>query len=214
MPTQVYKANDGKRVPSVTTVLKELGWSSGGLMWWAHKIGLQGIELNDARTKAADAGTVAHEMASCDITGKDPASALVGVDPEVAQTASASFASYQSWRRMSRLELVASEVAMISEKYRVGGTLDAIAMFDGGAGILDFKSSKDLYPDAIVQVAAYWKLWEEANPDLPLSHFHVFRWSPEGGFNHHSLSRSQVDAGWEVFQHARAIYDLKKKVKA
>jgi hypothetical protein len=214
MPTQIYKDAAGKRLPSVTTILKELGWSSGGLMFWAHGIGLQGIDLNDARHKAADAGTVAHEMAACEITGKDPKSALDGVDPATAAAAAASFESYLSFRRMSRLELVASEVAMVSEKYRVGGTLDAIAMFDGGAGILDFKSAKELYGDHVVQVSAYWKLWEEANPDLPLSHFHVLRWSPDGGFNHHTLSRAQMDAGWEVFQHARAIYDLKKKVKA
>lgn len=214
MGTQPYKAADGKRVPSVTTILKELGWSAGGLMYWAHGIGLQGIDLNDARRAAANAGTVAHEMASLDITGKDPQTALAGIDPGTATTAAASFASYQSWRRMTRLELVASEVAMVSEKHRVGGTLDAIAIFDGAAGILDFKSSKELYGDHVVQVAAYWKLWEELNPDLPLSHYHILRWSPDGGFNHHSLSRAQMDAGWDVFQHARAIYDLKKKVKA
>jgi hypothetical protein len=214
MPTQIYKDSDGKRIPSVTTVLKELGWSSGGLMFWAHSIGLQGLDLNDARQKLADAGTVGHGMASCDITGKDPETALKDVDPETAEKAKASFASYLSWRRMSRLELVASEVALVSQKLRTGGTLDAVAVFDGAAGLLDFKSSKDLYPDTICQVAAYWRLWEENNPDMPLSHWHVFRWAPDGGFNHHSLSRAQVEAGWEVFQHCRAIYDLRKRVKA
>jgi hypothetical protein len=211
MGTQVYKAQDGVRIPSVTTVLSGLGWKTDGLMFWAHGIGIQGIPLHEARSKAADAGTLAHAMAAADITGAQ-APDLSDADADTRERAQAGFDAYRQWRRMSRLELVASEVPLVSEMHRFGGTLDAIAVFDGAAGILDFKSAKQLYGDHVIQVAAYRALWEENNPTLPLTHAHVFRWGPDGGFAHHSLSMPQVRAGWDAFLHLRALYDLKKKV--
>lgn len=213
MGTQIYKGNDGKRIPSVTTVLSGLGWKTDGLMFWAHGIGLEGRQLHEARAKAADAGTLAHAMAAADITGGEPPD-LSDVDEDTAQRALAAFESYLSWKRMTRLELVSSEVPLVSEAHRYGGTLDAVAVFDGAAGLLDFKSAKALYGDHVVQVSAYWKLWEENNATLPLSHWHVLRWGPDGGFAHHSLSLPQMRAGWDTFVHLRAIYDLKKKVAA
>jgi hypothetical protein len=211
MGTQVYKANDGKRVPSVTTVLGNLGWKTDGLMFWAHGIGSQGIPLHAARTKAADAGTLAHAMAAADITGGEPPD-LSEVDPETRERAEGAFGQYLAWKKMTRLELVASEIPLISEAHRYGGTPDAIAVFDGAAGLLDFKSAKALYGDHVVQVSAYWKLWEENNPTLPLSHWHVLRFPEIGGFAQHSLSLAQMRAGWDTFLHARAIHDLKRRV--
>lgn len=211
MSTQVYKAKDGARIPSVTTVLSGLGWKTDGLMFWAHGIGLSGVPLNEARTKTADAGTLAHAMAAANITGAD-APDLSDVDDDTRARAEDAFAQYLAWRKISRLELVASEIPLVSETYRYGGTPDAIAVFDGAAGLIDFKSAKSLYGDHVIQVAAYWKLWEENNPTLPLSHWHVFRFPEIGGFAHHSLSLAQMRAGWDTFLHLRAIYDLKRRV--
>jgi hypothetical protein len=211
MGTQVYKASDGQRVPSVTTVLGNLGWKTDGLMFWAHGIGIQGVPLHAARTKAADAGTLAHAMAAADITGGEQPD-LEEVDEETRVRALGAFEQYLAWKRMTRLELVASEIPLVSEKHRYGGTPDAIVVFDGAAGLLDFKSAKALYGDHVVQVSAYWKLWEENNPTLPLAHWHVLRFPEIGGFAHHALSLPQVRDGWDTFLHLRAIHDLKRRV--
>lgn len=60
MAANVYKV-DGKRVPGVTTIIGKYG-EKGGLIHWAHEQGSLGKTLEEARDRAADAGTAAHEM--------------------------------------------------------------------------------------------------------------------------------------------------------
>ncbi len=83
---------------------------------------------------------------------------------------------------------------------------------EGRAALVDFKSSKDLYPDHVCQVAAYSDLWDEAHPDLPISSWHILRWAPDGAFHHHSLSAEQIAAGRRVFYAALQIYTDRKAV--
>lgn len=211
MPKIDYRNQAGDKVVSVTQAIGNLGWKSYGLMLWAYGLGKEGKDLEKTRGDLADAGSLCHAMASADITGR-PAP-KVDLPEEVAKKAADSFGAYLDWKRSTRLELRASEVAMVSEEHRYGGCLDAIAVFGGAAGLLDFKSSKALYPDQIVQLAAYWKLWEENNPDLPLSHWHVLRWAPDGGFTHHSISRQAMEAGWEAFLCCLRLHTLKKAIK-
>jgi len=63
MPANIYKNAQGKRIPGVTTVISNLGWSKGGLMHWAWEQGINGIDYKETRDKAADTGTIAHAMA-------------------------------------------------------------------------------------------------------------------------------------------------------
>lgn len=52
---------DGKRVPSVTTVISRFK-ESGALMYWCWDQGRQGLDYRQTRDAAADAGTIAHAM--------------------------------------------------------------------------------------------------------------------------------------------------------
>ena len=76
MPTQIYKTKDGKRVPSVTTITGRFK-ESGGLIWWAWDLGIQGIDYRKVRDSAADAGTLAHAMICEKHAGKE-----TGIDDE------------------------------------------------------------------------------------------------------------------------------------
>jgi hypothetical protein len=233
-----YKTKDGKIVPSVTTICGNLGWSSRGLLWWGFEGGKKagvrtGLEygyaagkagepcpesvdceatLDDLREGVADIGNLAHALAQADIQ-KKPLPSLDGVDERTRKAALDAFASYLAWKERTRLEVVAAEVKLVSEKYRYGGRTDAIVIFGGAPGILDFKSSKELYPDAVVQVAAYSEAWTETKPDLATTHHHVLRWGPDGAFAHHALSNTQIEAGWKAFQHALALHGLQKICK-
>ncbi len=221
-----YRTADGSVVPGVTTVISNLGFSTRGLMYWGFKCGVAaGLEaglagkrecdtkLDDVREGLADAGKLAHLFAQHDIQGK-PRPPTTGIAPEIIAKAEDSFGSYLAWKERTRLELVASEVQLVSEKHRYGGRVDGVIRFGEAFGILDFKSSKELYPDAIVQVAAYGEAWTENNPDLPITEWHVLRWGPDGSFTHHALSQAQIAAAWRIFRHALAVHELKKGLKA
>ena len=60
---------DGKRVPGVTTITGNLGWSKEALIRWANRQGLAGTELEDARKGPAQTGTIAHAAIEAEIKG-------------------------------------------------------------------------------------------------------------------------------------------------
>ena len=209
MPRIAYADKAGTKVPGVTTVLgSSLGWKTPGLMWWAWKLGSEGKDLREEREKAADAGSLAHACAEAIITEQP----MPAIPEEFASKVSGAVAAFNAWREQSRLELVASEVPLVSESHKYGGCLDAVGTFNGSAALIDFKSSKELYGDHVVQVAAYAKLWTENHPDLPIRAWHVLRWSEDGAFHHHSLSEAQIESGWRVFLAALTIYNERKAV--
>lgn len=210
-PAEGYRL-DGKRVPGTTTiagVVKE----SGGLIHWAWKLGMDGIDYRSVRDSAADAGTLAHAMVEASLSKNDPEAALSGAEDGVADAARRAFKSYQQWARGSALEVLAQEVSLVSREYRYGGTLDAVGWVNGELCLLDWKSSNALYADYLLQIAAYKHLWDENNPkDVIGGGFHLCRFSKEYGDFEHRFFEDLADA-WEAFKHAREIYDLMNKLK-
>jgi hypothetical protein len=210
---QPYLLKNGTEVPSVTTLLGNLGWKSFGLMFWAHKIGKQGLDLKDERTKLADVGTMVHAFAEADITGR-PQPEFLEATAEDRQKAQDAFRGYLEWKASTRIDPIASEIALVSERYKYGGRLDAITSRDGDAGLLDFKSSKDLYPDHLVQLAAYHVLWSENRPDIPLTSWHLLRWRPDGSFVHHLITRTLLERAWQAFQCCLQLNAIRKDLVA
>lgn len=207
---------DGKRIPSVTTIISNC--KIGGiepLLWWANNEGLEGRSHRETKDRAADAGTCAHDMIEAYIKG-------VEFDPqpytyEALDAAKPCFDAFLKWKEQTNLELVKSEVSLISEKYKYGGTLDAMAM--GGSLVLgDWKTSSHCYPDYLIQLAAYKQLWEENNPDQPITGgaFLLRVARPKHAddpvtFAHHYWEN--LDLAWESFLHMRELYDHAKRLK-
>ena len=114
---------------------------------------------------------------------------------------------------MSKLEIVAQEMQLVSEQYRFGGTPDAIGMIRGELCLVDWKTSNGIYSDYLLQIAAYRLLWEENHPDQPLNGgFHLCRFSKEhGDFAHHYFR--ELDDARKMFIHLRAAYEFDATLK-
>lgn len=217
-PRAGYRVADGTKVPSVTTILGRFK-DSGALMKWAYTTGREhgrlealGKEaptsLYEVSGKAADIGTAAHSMVEEYINGFDPENAddFLALEPESREKARNAFGMYQSWASQSKLEIIAQEVGLVSERYRFGGTLDAIGVIDGVLCLVDWKTSNGVYSDYLLQLAAYRVLWEEANPDKILNGgFHLCRFSKEhGDFAHHYYR--ELDDAWLMFEALLTAY--------
>ncbi len=68
-PKSGYRLKDGAKVPGVTSVISRFK-ESGGLIHWAWKCGVDGIDYRQARDKAAEAGLIAHDMIDAWIHGR------------------------------------------------------------------------------------------------------------------------------------------------
>lgn len=219
-PRQGYRTADGSKVPSVTTILSRFK-DSGALMKWAYTTGREhgyleasGQEapasLYEVSSKAADIGTAAHAMVEVSIDGGNPetAAAYLELNAEDQAKAANAYSMYKAWASQSRLEIVAQEMALVSEKHRFAGTPDAIGRIDGQLCLVDWKTSNGVYSDYLLQLAAYRLLWEENHPGQPLTGgFHLCRFAKDfGDFAHHYYR--DLDDALTMFLHLRAAYDF------
>jgi len=156
-----------QELPSVTTILQV--WPKPALVAWAKKISREayatflenhlgelitadliedGMELAknaDKDTTARDLGTMAHELISMELLGQ-----TVSVPPELDYV----MKSFHEWQKDEHLTLVDTETAIYAPDY--AGTIDALFKRDNGAFLLvDFKTSKQIYPEYDVQVFSY-----------------------------------------------------------
>lgn len=211
MPTKAggYFTADGNRVPSVTTIISRYK-DSGGLIYWAWDLGKQGKDYREVRDAAADAGTLAHQMIEQWSQGAQPS--VTGA-PEVVAKAEQAFGAFLEWASQTHLKIIHSEVALVSEKHKFGGTLDAM-LVNGKLSLGDWKSANAVYADNLMQLAAYGLLWEEAHPDKPITGgFHLMRFSKnEGDFEHRWFG--DLSEAREYFLLLRQAYEFDKKLKA
>jgi hypothetical protein len=212
-----YYLKNKERVPSVTTIISAC--KIGGidpLLAWANREGLAGREFRDSRQKAADAGTCAHERVDAFIHKKViSASDIERYGPAWAMS-EAPVQAFFEWKDQSNMEMVAGELPLVSEQYRYGGTLDAIAL-NNKLMLADWKTSNGCYPEYLIQVAAYGHLWNENNPDYPVEGYFIARFnkqeeaSDQVSFHQHYWKN--LDLAWEAFLHMRELYELNKKLR-
>jgi len=209
MPTFKYMV-DGKRVPSVTTILSRFK-ESGGLIHWAWDLGMQNIDYRKVRDDAADAGTLGHALVEAEIRGKEPPKQS-DYEPEMWAKAQSSFGAFKEWSRQTQLLPVETEVPMTCRCHMIGGCLDAMLIQDRLA-LADWKTSNGVYLEYLCQLSAYGHLWTVNHPERPIEGgFHLLRFSKIAGDFHH-MYWAQLDDAWLMFEHLRAAYDLEKKVK-
>jgi len=214
-PKQGYKLKNGDKVPGVTTIIGRFK-DSGGLLYWAFEQGKAAEQgkisnLYDKRDEAATAGTLAHAMVETHIKG-DPLPALP--DNDIGKQARQGFENYLRWQEDNKIKVIKQEMILVSETYKFGGCPDALGKDSrGDLCILDWKTSNGIYPDYLIQIAAYHQLWGENHPDEPITGgYHLLRFSKEhADFAHHYWS--ELNDALEQFKLFRQAYDLDKLLK-
>lgn len=206
---QRYRLSDGTLVPGVTTIVGML--NKPQLVSWANRLGLQGIDSATYTAAAAGAGTCAHEMIQAIVGG--PEVDLTKYSGEEIAQAQNAVEKFKTWLGSHEMETQAIEMQLVSEKYRVGGTIDWLGRLDGKMTLADIKTSGKIYEEHIIQVAAYKKMLEEAGYEV--EDVRILRFSRDDDDNQRDmgLSDRQLSFGWEIFLHLRNIYDLKQNIK-
>lgn len=216
-PKAGYKNAEGKRIPGTTTIIGRFK-DSGGLIQWAYNQGKDGKTLYEERDKAAECGTLAHEMVEKFINGEDHMVVLKTVPVEMASKALSAFQNFRDWKDQTKIEIIThyQEIQLVSEQHQFGGTPDAIGILNGKHILLDWKTSNAIYPDYMMQLAAYKLLWEEnGKPEID-GGFYLCRFSKEfPDFSAHFFG--ELDLAREQFLLMRKMYgndqELKKRVK-
>jgi hypothetical protein len=207
-PEGGYKLADGTRVPGVTTICN-VGKDAGGLIHWAWKLGLDGKDYRQVLEDAGSAGKLTHRAVEAWIRGRPYT--MTG-EPTVVEKGQKAFDAFLEWAEHTRLKATHPEVSIVSETYRFGGTFDALLISDKRA-MGDWKSADGLYPEMLMQIAAYGHLWTEAHPEEPITGgYHLLRFDKTHGDYHHSYW-PELNAAWAAFKLCLRLYDLRADLK-
>jgi len=134
-------------LPSVTTIMRSIP-NPHVIAWKSRTPNWKSIAAH-----AAHIGTRTHRIIESYLKN-EALSALYST--EIAKP----FAAFRDWQCASGFELVDSE-RMIWSDNGYGGTVDLIGYINGSLYLIDIKTSKAVYPDYSLQIAAYRTGYEE-----------------------------------------------------
>jgi hypothetical protein len=209
-PTGGYHVN-GKRVPSVSTILGNLGWGQEQLIRWAANLGLNGLDYEKERDRAATIGTVAHELITAHLLNRLPN--LDGYPFDLIELARPCLSAYQDWACSHHVELLESEFPLVSSALMFGGTPDAVIRMNRTEIVLvDFKSSNWLSGKHIIQVAAYLDLIAECR-GKELNKAIIIKVGKDGVFKTLTVEGETITQAREAFYHLLQIHKLKSPLE-
>ena len=202
----VYKNAEGKRLPSVTTVLGIL--DKPALINWAWKCGLDGLDYKNVRDNAADIGTLAHKMIMCHLTHTECDTSEYS--PDDVSKAENSFIKYLEWEMENPIEPVLVEKPLVSDEYGYGGTIDCLAKLNGDLVLIDHKTGKAIYTDMFYQLSAYEQLLKENGYAIINSRILRIGRDETEGFEQRIMK--DLSKHFELFKNCLSIYNLKKEI--
>ena len=127
---RIYKAPDGNRYPSITTVLSIL--SRDAIRAWRERVGEE--EANKVSYRASTRGTKVHEIVEQYLDNEHDPSKW---SPDI-------LASLENLKPyLHRIDTIyEQECPLYSNHLGVAGRVDCVGRFDGVPSIIDFKTSK------------------------------------------------------------------------
>jgi len=169
LDTRFYLTELGNYVPSVTTIL-DCYPKSAGFYEWLKKVG---EDADSIRDEAGDRGSTVHKLTERYDAGEEVALINEAGNIEYKLLEWSMFERYVEFRRRFPINIIHSELNLISDNLGFAGTLDRVVEFNGRLLILDIKTSNSLYDHYWLQMAAYRKLLEEVQPDLKIEGYGI-----------------------------------------
>ena len=232
----IYTVN-GKTVYGVTSITGII--DKPALKYWAVNMGIEYLKenlkpgkaldeieistlLTEAKSahtkrlsKAGDIGTLIHEWLGKYIKARIEKKPIPKrpVNKEMQKAIDGFF----SWARKNEVKLIASEQKVYSKRYGYAGTFDLFASVNGKKTIIDFKTSKEIYPEMFLQASAYLQAKEEELGKTISGGVSILRLSKENKeiipFEVCSVDRKEVSYLIKVFYCCLGIYKWQMKNK-
>jgi len=207
MAHTVYKVNE-KKVPSVTTILSRFK-NAIGLILWSNSLGLKGLKYHEQLKIAGDIGTDFHNLAELHIKGEY----YELPDDPIVQECFNKFKDWWSDFANDNFEIVFTEKSYCCRKYKYGGTADLLVKKNDKYILIDFKTSKAVYEDHLIQASAYDYMIKEQD-GFDINKFILARFGKEQSddFEIREFTKSDLKKGFKYFKFLREAFDLDKDI--
>ena len=202
---QRYKTTDGTIVPGVTTIVGKIAKSA--LIPWANKLGLDGVNSTEYTRLTARIGTLAHEMIQEHLGwGKVEKEQYTAEEVDKAEN---SFLAFLEWENRLGMPLstIFCERKLVSDVEMFGGAVDWYGKIGEELWLIDLKTSGEIYPEHVYQVAAYARLL--ITHDYPVDGVRILRVdrSESESYEDRVVDRNELQLAWEVFVCAKHMYE-------
>lgn len=236
-----YKVSDRgskpEHCPSVTTILNVL--AKPALVEWGVKCACNDIEENlkalfsgnsfteqqilgivtrgrtahdRVREEAAEIGTSVHDFLA--VYWKCfPAQDSLQLGDKVDERVRKCFDAAVSWFKEHDLRPVKIENAQYSRLLKICGRPDFIGYVDGTFSVLDYKSTKSLYPEVALQMTAYAMMHQEEFGELPATRYGLRLDKETGEFEARCYKPETFELDSETFNAVFKIYDRMKHLR-
>lgn len=167
-----------------------------------NKLAAGALHAHTAKSgNAADSGTFVHDWLHSMVRGEPK------LLPKNVNMRNACLAAEQ-WYKQHTVEVVLSETPLCSLKLQMAGTPDLVAYIDGKLTIVDWKTGKALYYDALIQMAFYALFFEEEF-GIPVEQLILVNTSIESPFK--TVSTTKIA---QLRGDAKAVHRLYKSMLA
>lgn len=109
--------------------------------------------------KATEIGSQAHALVEWHV--RRMLGQVVGPRPAATQPAEWAFMAFEDWANSVNFQPIYTEFTTHSMTHRYAGTADMLAMVNGRRVVLDLKTSKSVYAEYFLQIAAYARAVDE-----------------------------------------------------
>jgi hypothetical protein len=201
MPTGKYELK-GKKLPTTTQVIGRFK-NATGLIIWSNQLGLQGLNYFDELKKAGNTGTALHDLAELYILKKEYE---LPDDPIAIHC----FEQFIEWWDSLDCEVIWTEKKFTSKKLNVGGCPDLLVKKDGKYILVDFKTSKAVYSDMLIQLSCYAALIKE-NDGIEIDRAVIVRFPKDDDETEiKKFFKDDLAVGLKQFTLLRKAFDLDK----
>ena len=202
--------------PSVTFVLSYFPKGKHFEKWLKQ----HGMQADYVARKAADEGTIVHNLAERYLLGEQ-INLLKDGSPMYDLKVWKMFLKFVDFWETSGAELIETEVFLYSNKLNIAGTCDLVCRINGEIWVIDLKTSNNLQTTYDVQSAIYAQCFEEcyeAKVDrIGILWLKSSKRGPKQdklqgkGWEVYESKRSQEE-NLEIYNHVRALFDLEHPV--
>lgn len=208
-------------IEAACAIYADLPTDAPKMMPAVYKLSLQeriGKQKAHAREliKASEIGTEVHALIEWSM--KREMGRPAGRAPKVTVAASDSFARYEEWRLDVALRPRWIEATVFSERHRYAGTVDCLGDIEREAqrlaALLDWKTGKAIYAEALLQNSAYVEATREMGTGVDVGGIVRFpKVSGEADFEVRWIGPEEHARLFQVFLNVKAIWDWMEESK-
>lgn len=199
-----YAKHGSAKALAVMDSLKERSLTLHDAIWEEFGAGFfrNGTSLSE---EAADYGKQAHAIIEKILKQGDVEWQFPSTPVQVVNAVGA----FLAWRERTQFRVIKTESRVYSKKLRYAGTCDAIGETKDGITLIDWKTSRGIYPEYQIQAVAYKYAAEEMSGER-IPNAIIYRFGKDGSFSDYTVPPLDHPDLFDRFIDAKRLWEWQR----